>query len=708
MEFAPQGELFEYIVECGRVEERQASRLFQQIVYGIEYLHKLKIVHRDLKPENLLLDHKGQIKIVDFGLSNLYENDELLKTACGSPCYAAPEMIAGKKYHGLTVDLWSLGVILFALICGYLPFEDPQTSNLYKKIMAGEYKIPRHVSTTGHDLLSRLLTTDPEKRIKIDEIKKHPWFSLSKSDSFIPQGLVPGVHQIPIDRDILNILDNMGMDKEKIKESLQRNEHNALTATYYLIVKRHSLEGTVSISDISSPFFRPKLLVQDSLKEKKQESITREPEKKEEGVSVSSVSKTGNYGTPRTTQLGSPPGSSSNKEAIMEVGIKLPARIKQEKKSEPISILDNSQKLEGQPEPKKKSRSKGHRHDSQSKRNKLLESCPNNQTEFSSESQESRNIKMDRKMQEIESARSVECDNSKIPSTPSFNVKGGCSMNASILPSGRIVESSVPGFDEGNVLRFEEERPKTSYQKQKSFERGHFVLPNQRGRSLPHKKKQEKETKDPLKPQKQKLEKELNEKMKKVEERKRLVSKSPVDLLRSRSPNAQNSREKSPLDKLRHTLELLRSKSPSESRKSKGSPERVGNVLNYDFPERNNSNYRSHSSCRKEKATKSTEKDSGRQRSRNESLRSSSRGDQMDQAQAKYENFSAVVDSGRAERLKGNSASRETGSSYDTRASSNKKNRRKEGEPYTPSDKNGGTVHQSLLIDSNPLYETRD
>jgi 5'-AMP-activated protein kinase catalytic alpha subunit len=99
-------------------------------------------VHRDLKPENLLLDHDNNIKIVDFGLSNTFDAKETLKTACGSPCYAAPEMIAGKKYVGKEVDTWSCGIILFALVCGYLPFEDPDTTELYKKILIGKYKVP--------------------------------------------------------------------------------------------------------------------------------------------------------------------------------------------------------------------------------------------------------------------------------------------------------------------------------------------------------------------------------------------------------------------------------------------------------------------------------------------------------------------------------------------------------------------------------------
>ena len=139
MEYCSGGEVFEYIVKSNRLKEKEASKFFQDIVFGVEYLHRLRIVHRDLKPENLLLDNFKNIKIVDFGLSNTYKKNELLKTACGSPCYAAPEMIAGKNYESIKVDIWSCGVILYALLCGSLPFEDQNTSELYKKILGGEY-----------------------------------------------------------------------------------------------------------------------------------------------------------------------------------------------------------------------------------------------------------------------------------------------------------------------------------------------------------------------------------------------------------------------------------------------------------------------------------------------------------------------------------------------------------------------------------------
>ena len=158
MEYASGGELFDYIVKCTRIEEKEACKFFQQIISGVEYIHSLNIVHRDLKPENLLLDHNNNIKIVDFGLSNTFTKDELLKTACGSPCYAAPEMIAGLKYDGDSIDIWSCGVILYALLCGFLPFEDPDTAKLYKKILQGEFQVPSFLKPKAHDLVSKILT----------------------------------------------------------------------------------------------------------------------------------------------------------------------------------------------------------------------------------------------------------------------------------------------------------------------------------------------------------------------------------------------------------------------------------------------------------------------------------------------------------------------------------------------------------------------
>ncbi|CAG9333437.1 unnamed protein product [Blepharisma stoltei] len=247
MEYASGGELFDYIVEHTRVEEREACKFFQQIISGVEYIHKLGVVHRDLKPENLLLDENKNIKIVDFGLSNTYKPDELLKTACGSPCYAAPEMIQGKNYAGSRVDLWSCGVILYALLAGYLPFEDPDTGKLYKKILSCSYECPEWISEKGKDIISKILNTDPETRYTIQDIRNHPWYRLSQQSS--SEGILVGYQSIPINLDILNKLEPFGFDLNYCQSCIEANKHNNLTTAYYLLLKKYQAPPQSPILD---------------------------------------------------------------------------------------------------------------------------------------------------------------------------------------------------------------------------------------------------------------------------------------------------------------------------------------------------------------------------------------------------------------------------------------------------------------------------
>jgi serine/threonine protein kinase len=247
MEYASGGELFEYIVKVKKIKEKEACRIFQQLIAGVEYINKLNVVHRDLKPENLLLDHKMNIKIVDFGLSNTFKLGELLKTACGSPCYASPEMIAGKRYEGLKADLWSCGVILFAGVCGYLPFEDSNTNTLYKKILAGEFHFPKFISPEVRDLLKGILTTSPEERFSIKEIREHCWFGLVKEE--IQPGILIGYDHIVVDLDILAQLEKYGYNLDYCKKCLEANKHNNVTTAYYLLLKKYIQLGGVSIAD---------------------------------------------------------------------------------------------------------------------------------------------------------------------------------------------------------------------------------------------------------------------------------------------------------------------------------------------------------------------------------------------------------------------------------------------------------------------------
>ena len=176
MEYVPNGELFDYIVTRGRLAEDEARRFFQQIVSGIDYCHAHMVVHRDLKPENLLLDAEQNVKLADFGLSNMMRDGHFLSTSCGSPNYAAPEVISGNLYAGPEVDVWSCGVILYALLCGSLPFDDDNIANLFRKIKSGIYAMPSHLSDGARDLIPKMLIVDPMKRISIAQIRKHPWF----------------------------------------------------------------------------------------------------------------------------------------------------------------------------------------------------------------------------------------------------------------------------------------------------------------------------------------------------------------------------------------------------------------------------------------------------------------------------------------------------------------------------------------------------
>ena len=182
MEYCEEGELFNYIVKNKRLPEEEAAYFFYQIINGLESIHSLDIVHRDLKPENLLLNKEKKLKIIDFGLSNFFSIEgNLLATPCGSPCYASPEMVAGKKYKGFSIDVWSTGIILYAMICGYLPFEDPDNEKLFLKILECNLTFPGYVTRLVKDMMRKILVTDPEKRITLEEIKKHPFYLLGKA-----------------------------------------------------------------------------------------------------------------------------------------------------------------------------------------------------------------------------------------------------------------------------------------------------------------------------------------------------------------------------------------------------------------------------------------------------------------------------------------------------------------------------------------------
>ena len=254
-------ELFDYIIKKRKLQEIEACKFYQQLINGIEYLHKLKIVHRDLKPENILIDEKNNIlKIADFGLSNIFssKNNYMLSSPCGSPCYAAPEMLNGNKYQAPQIDIWSSGITLYAMLFGYLPFDDDNNDILYNKICEGKFNIPNEISFEASDLIKRLLNVDPLKRINIRQIKNHPWFNLFKVNGkiILYEGLIIDKIIIPVDEDIVSDIEkNYNVDKEEIRISIIGNLYNDISTIYYLKLKKKIREGKKSLADLKSDLF---------------------------------------------------------------------------------------------------------------------------------------------------------------------------------------------------------------------------------------------------------------------------------------------------------------------------------------------------------------------------------------------------------------------------------------------------------------------
>lgn len=259
------GELFDYLVKNGKMPEDKARRFFQQIVCAVEYCHRHKIVHRDLKPENLLLDAELNVKIADFGLSNIMTDGNFLKTSCGSPNYAAPEVISGKLYAGPEVDVWSCGVILYVLLVGRLPFDDDFIPALFKKIAAGAFTMPNYISTGAKQIINKMLRVNPVQRITVQEIRQNQWFNedleeylkqpveefydtgVDPNKAIDPRQLAPGkpaAVQEQIHQSVVGKLGKtMGYAKDDVQEALGMDQPNAIKDAY-LIVRENQIMQT--------------------------------------------------------------------------------------------------------------------------------------------------------------------------------------------------------------------------------------------------------------------------------------------------------------------------------------------------------------------------------------------------------------------------------------------------------------------------------
>ena len=253
-EYCSKGDIIKNLLEKGTFDESFSCKIFQQIISSLEYLHKNNICHRDIKPENILLTEKLDAKLTDFGLSRYFKKNELLNSSCGSPIYAAPEMLEGKSYDGTKIDIWSLGISLYTMVCGELPFVVEDENDIYilmDKIIKGNYNIPEFLSDECKDLIKNMLVTDPDKRITLEQIKNHKWVNKFNFNYMKSPGINIDECFLPID--IYLIKDICGKNEIKIRELIRDildNKHNENTIGYYLKNEIRISQGNKSIGDL--------------------------------------------------------------------------------------------------------------------------------------------------------------------------------------------------------------------------------------------------------------------------------------------------------------------------------------------------------------------------------------------------------------------------------------------------------------------------
>ncbi|XP_044763367.1 serine/threonine-protein kinase SIK3-like isoform X2 [Coccinella septempunctata] len=286
-EYAHKGEIFDHLVQKGRMPEEEAKRIFSQIVSAVSYCHSQGVVHRDLKAENLLLDHNMNIKLADFGFSNQFTEGTLLSTWCGSPPYAAPELFQGLKYDGPKVDIWSLGVVLYVLVCGYVPFDAPNLHILRNVVIAGKFRIPYFMSRDCEDLIRHMLVVEPEKRLSMAQIARHRWLA-----NVPPVDTGPDIELNPNKTVINHMLQLPNLTQAMILQSLKSKTFDHIYAIYNLLLdKLHqrtinfqskisqqrasiSTESEEETTEQSVEFFRPMRINERSESFNEQQLVT--------------------------------------------------------------------------------------------------------------------------------------------------------------------------------------------------------------------------------------------------------------------------------------------------------------------------------------------------------------------------------------------------------------------------------------------------
>ncbi|XP_057581095.1 maternal embryonic leucine zipper kinase isoform X2 [Hippopotamus amphibius kiboko] len=252
LEYCPGGELFDYIISQDRLSEEETRVVFRQIVSAVAYVHSQGYAHRDLKPENLLFDEYHKLKLIDFGLCAKPKGnkDYHLQTCCGSLAYAAPELIQGKSYLGSEADVWSMGILLYVLMCGFLPFDDDNVMALYKKIMRGKYEVPKWLSPSSILLLQQMLQVDPKKRISVKNLLNHPWIMQDYNCPVEWQSKTPLVH---LDEDCVTELSvHHRNNRQTMEDLISLWQYDHLTATYLLLLAKKVRGKPVRLRFLSS------------------------------------------------------------------------------------------------------------------------------------------------------------------------------------------------------------------------------------------------------------------------------------------------------------------------------------------------------------------------------------------------------------------------------------------------------------------------
>ncbi|XP_055601667.1 uncharacterized protein LOC129750686 isoform X3 [Uranotaenia lowii] len=238
-EHAARGEIFDHLVANGRMKEEEAARIFSQIISAVDYCHGKGIVHRDLKAENVLLDNEMNVKLADFGFSNTFTDGIPLKTWCGSPPYAAPEVFQGVEYDGPRSDIWSLGVVLYVLVCGALPFDGATLHDLRSVVVAGKFRIPFFMSQECEHLIRHMLVVEPEKRYTLKQIANHKWLEMYNSIPLLETGTFQQPESANLDTIVMtHMLQLPGLTADMIAQSVHENRFDHIYAIYYLLVDK--------------------------------------------------------------------------------------------------------------------------------------------------------------------------------------------------------------------------------------------------------------------------------------------------------------------------------------------------------------------------------------------------------------------------------------------------------------------------------------